>query len=249
MTLLLPSHTAPFLDCVHCRGSSVPFLLPLHTLSCHISSRGQAREDARSAAGQLLTDADHENCYKYVFSESVEQRPTVEQLRQKAAAARAAVDSLAEQHACASCDMLVMEKDLTAYSLQERPDAIWGPLSDELLEEGELHPQLRDQYRLTEYADDADGSWSEYMLSPLSIFAEDGVSHIRLCHTCSAALGREAVPKLAIRNSLWIGKFTRVLWIFTRTVHINLSVLDVNSSQLFCLTCIRSQVGHPTYQN
>lgn len=173
----------------------------------------QARRAARlspSATGQDLTDEDHKSCFEYLFRESVEQRPTIAELRQKAHAARAAVDDLAEQHACACCDMLIVHKKLTEYSLEEPADALWGPLSDENIDLDELHPKLRDQYRLTHYAETADNSWATYMLSPLSLFEADGVPHIRVCDTCITGLSKDSVPKLAIRNHLWIGKFDPV---------------------------------------
>jgi hypothetical protein len=159
--------------------------------------------------GQEATDSDHQKRREYLFDEHGGNcsMPCADTLQDMAEAARADVNLLSNQHACACCDELFTLKNLSSHSIEDKPGELWVPLcADEA--STDMNETLRAQYDLTSYSDSAHEGWKDLFLSPLSIFDDDGCASIRVCNKCSSSLATAAVPKLAIRNHLWIGAFT-----------------------------------------
>jgi hypothetical protein len=175
-----------------------------------MQARASQKGQSKGAAGQILTDKDHQSRLRYVFDDSSPTPPEAAELQQKAQDARRAVDDLGSQHACASCDRLALQCEMEICCIVSKPAASWSPLSGVEFD-GEIPEILRDQYRLTKYATGAHAGWSSLLLSPLSIFEESGGAHIRLCFSCKNALSNNKIPKFSIRNRLWIGAFVSPL--------------------------------------
>jgi hypothetical protein len=157
--------------------------------------------------GQQVTDADHRSRLEYVFKGNggAPSLPSLDDLREKVDHARKDVDKLRTQFVCACCDELFPLANFSSHSIEDTPSDLWAVLSDEGVPE-DMNQTLRAQYNLTEYNDTAHEEWSSLVISPLSIYDDDGCVSVRLCDGCSSLLATKSLPKLAVRNHLWLGK-------------------------------------------
>jgi hypothetical protein len=171
------------------------------------SASQKRRRSAQKKAGQQVTDADHRARLEYVFKGNggAPSLPSLDDLREKVDHARKDVDKLRTQFVCACCDELFPLDNFSSHSIEDPPSDLWAVLSDEGVPE-DMNQTLRAQYNLTEYNDSAHEEWSSLVISPLSIYDDDGCVSVRLCDGCSSLLATKSMPKLAVRNHLWLGK-------------------------------------------